>query len=187
MRKLVLNDLRRAFRPEFLNRLDETDHLSSLRTSDDLRNIVDIQLSASRAARAPRHRRSRSRQRQGLPRRNRLRSAVRRPPAQARHPAGTREPARAEDPRRPVSGRRHGARGRGERRARLRAQARGRAHGPERRWADRARVIAHRPQSAQSVPAPQTSVSEPSRPSSHSPLFAKRHVSSQVACGCCAG
>jgi ATP-dependent Clp protease ATP-binding subunit ClpB len=43
MRKLVLNDLSRAFRPEFLNRLDEKIIFHRLEKKD-LRNIVDIQL-----------------------------------------------------------------------------------------------------------------------------------------------
>jgi ATP-dependent Clp protease ATP-binding subunit ClpB len=43
MRKLVLNDLSRAFRPEFLNRLDEKIIFHRL-DKRDLRSIVDIQL-----------------------------------------------------------------------------------------------------------------------------------------------
>ncbi len=43
MRKLVLNDLARAFRPEFLNRLDEKIIFHRL-DKRDLRSIVDIQL-----------------------------------------------------------------------------------------------------------------------------------------------
>jgi ATP-dependent Clp protease ATP-binding subunit ClpB len=43
MRRAVMEELRRAFRPEFLNRLDETIIFHRL-SKDDLRSIVDIQL-----------------------------------------------------------------------------------------------------------------------------------------------
>jgi ATP-dependent Clp protease ATP-binding subunit ClpB len=54
MKRDVLEALRQQFRPEFLNRVDETVVFHSL-TQDDLKQIVDIQLRRLRARLAERH------------------------------------------------------------------------------------------------------------------------------------
>ena len=56
MRSLVMEDLRRAFRPEFLNRLDETVLFHRL-SKEDVRQIVDVQLGrfGARAAKRDLH------------------------------------------------------------------------------------------------------------------------------------
>ena len=87
MRKAVMEDLRNAFRPEFLNRLDETIIFHRLDRAQ-LRSIVDVQLrnfeKRWRNAR-PAHRGHR--RGQGLPRERRVRPDLRRPTAQACDPA----------------------------------------------------------------------------------------------------
>ncbi len=54
MKESVLAELRRHFRPEFLNRVDETVVFHSL-TEEDLRRILDIQLNRLRSRLAERH------------------------------------------------------------------------------------------------------------------------------------
>ncbi|HLJ16178.1 MAG TPA: ATP-dependent chaperone ClpB [Bryobacteraceae bacterium] len=54
MKEAVLEELRRAFRPEFLNRVDETIVFHAL-TEDHLKEIVEIQLAGLRARLAERH------------------------------------------------------------------------------------------------------------------------------------
>jgi ATP-dependent Clp protease ATP-binding subunit ClpB len=54
MKESVLAELRRHFRPEFLNRVDETVVFHSL-TEGDLRRILDIQLNRLRSRLAERH------------------------------------------------------------------------------------------------------------------------------------
>jgi ATP-dependent Clp protease ATP-binding subunit ClpB len=54
MRETVLEEMRRHFRPEFLNRVDETIVFHAL-TEDHLKQIVDIQLMQLRARLADRH------------------------------------------------------------------------------------------------------------------------------------
>jgi ATP-dependent Clp protease ATP-binding subunit ClpB len=54
MKEAVLEELRRAFRPEFLNRLDEIIVFHSL-SEDHLKQIVEIQLGTLRARLAERH------------------------------------------------------------------------------------------------------------------------------------
>jgi ATP-dependent Clp protease ATP-binding subunit ClpB len=54
MKREVLDALRQQFRPEFLNRVDETVVFHSL-TQEDLKQIVDIQLNRLRARLAERH------------------------------------------------------------------------------------------------------------------------------------
>ena len=54
MKSAVLEELRAAFRPEFLNRLDEVIVFHAL-TENDLKQIVEIQLSGLRARLAERH------------------------------------------------------------------------------------------------------------------------------------
>jgi len=54
MKEAVLDELRRHFRPEFLNRVDEIIVFHSL-TEDDLKRIVDIQLERLRERLAERH------------------------------------------------------------------------------------------------------------------------------------
>jgi ATP-dependent Clp protease ATP-binding subunit ClpB len=54
MKEAVLDEMRRQFRPEFLNRLDEIIVFHSL-TEDQLKQIVDIQLGRLRARLADRH------------------------------------------------------------------------------------------------------------------------------------
>jgi ATP-dependent Clp protease ATP-binding subunit ClpB len=53
MRATVLDELRQSFRPEFLNRIDETVVFHAL-TEDDLKQIVEIQLNRVRARLADR-------------------------------------------------------------------------------------------------------------------------------------
>jgi ATP-dependent Clp protease ATP-binding subunit ClpB len=54
MKDAVLNELRQAFRPEFLNRLDEIIVFHAL-TEGQLKEIVEIQLSGLRSRLAERH------------------------------------------------------------------------------------------------------------------------------------
>jgi ATP-dependent Clp protease ATP-binding subunit ClpB len=54
MKEAVLSELRTAFRPEFLNRLDEIIVFHAL-TEEHLKQIVDIQLAGLRARLAERH------------------------------------------------------------------------------------------------------------------------------------
>jgi ATP-dependent Clp protease ATP-binding subunit ClpB len=54
IKSAVLEELRMAFRPEFLNRLDEVIVFHAL-TEDDLKQIVEIQLNGLRARLAERH------------------------------------------------------------------------------------------------------------------------------------
>ncbi len=54
MKAAVLDEMRRSFRPEFLNRVDETIVFHSL-TEEHLKSIVDIQLAALGARLAERH------------------------------------------------------------------------------------------------------------------------------------
>src|SRR5262249_50699105 len=54
MKESVLDELRRHFRPEFLNRVDEIIVFHSL-TEEDLKHIVDIQLERLRERLAERH------------------------------------------------------------------------------------------------------------------------------------
>jgi len=54
MKETVLDELRQAFRPEFLNRLDEIVVFHSL-TEEHLKQIVEVQLGGLRARLAERH------------------------------------------------------------------------------------------------------------------------------------
>jgi ATP-dependent Clp protease ATP-binding subunit ClpB len=54
MKDAVLEEMRRAFRPEFLNRVDET-IVFHLLTEEHLKQIVDIQIERLRARLAERH------------------------------------------------------------------------------------------------------------------------------------
>jgi ATP-dependent Clp protease ATP-binding subunit ClpA len=54
MKLAVMEELRKAFRPEFLNRIDETVVFHGLK-SEHIRRIVDIQLEALRGRLAVRH------------------------------------------------------------------------------------------------------------------------------------
>jgi ATP-dependent Clp protease ATP-binding subunit ClpB len=54
MKDAVLSELRQAFRPEFLNRLDEIIVFHSL-SEEQLKEIIDIQLGGLRARLAERH------------------------------------------------------------------------------------------------------------------------------------
>jgi ATP-dependent Clp protease ATP-binding subunit ClpB len=54
MKDIVLEELRRAFRPEFLNRLDEIIVFHAL-SEEHLKQIVEIQLGTLRARLAERH------------------------------------------------------------------------------------------------------------------------------------
>src|SRR5208283_762474 len=54
MKEAVLNELRKHFRPEFLNRVDETIVFHAL-TEDNLKKIVDVQLGQLRKRLDERH------------------------------------------------------------------------------------------------------------------------------------
>ena len=54
MKETVLGELRQAFRPEFLNRLDEIIVFHSL-SEDQLKKIIDIQLASLKARLEERH------------------------------------------------------------------------------------------------------------------------------------
>ena len=117
MREQVLEALRRQFRPEFLNRVDEIVVFRAL-TESELEKIVEIQLEGLRRRLAER----RITLEVTEPARAHLahvglRPRLRGPPAQARDPAGGRDAGREADRRGQAPGRRHGARGRGGRRA----------------------------------------------------------------------
>ena len=98
MKQAVLEIVQQHFRPEFINRVDDIVVFHPL-GREQLRSIVDIQLGYLRQRLAERDIElvldDAARDLLG---RGRLRSGVRRAPAQARHPAAGREPARAADP-----------------------------------------------------------------------------------------
>ena len=98
VRDEVMGVVRSAFRPEFLNRVDEIILFHRLRR-EDMGKIVEIQLQAARAAaRRPQD------HAQARPGRDRvaggegLRSRLWRAPAEARHPEGAAGPARRAHP-----------------------------------------------------------------------------------------
>ena len=126
MKAQVTESLRAAFRPEFLNRIDEVIVFHSL-TDADLERIVDLLLADLQAP--ARRSRPDPRAHAGGPGRHRPRGprpAVRGAAAQAVAPAAGREPARAGAPRGRVrAGRPHPA-GRGPGRRHARVQRRGR-------------------------------------------------------------
>ena len=101
----VMDALRGHFRPEFLNRIDETIIFDRL-TDTDLKGIVTIQLgSLMKRLEAEEidphpHRRG-----EGTARPRRVRSGVRRASAQAHDPASNPRPAEPGHPRRPLQGR----------------------------------------------------------------------------------
>ena len=108
-RDAVMEVVRAAFRPEFLNRLDEILLFRRL-SRDDMKGIVDDPArAAEEAAGRPqdhaRHRRRGAR----LAGRRRLRPGLRRAAAEAGDPARAAEPAGPADPRRPHPRRRDGA------------------------------------------------------------------------------
>ncbi len=98
-----------AFKPEFLNRIDEIVYFRSL-TEDDLEAVVDIQLRGLSRRLADRRLswRSPTRPRPGWP--AGLRPGVRRPAAEAVDPAGDQRPAGNGLARRPIHGRGQGRR-----------------------------------------------------------------------------
>ena len=87
-REQVMEVVRRSFRPEFLNRLDEIILFNRL-GRNEMKRIVDIQLKhLQRAARRPQDRSAGRRHGEGLAREYRLRPGLWRPSAQARHSTG---------------------------------------------------------------------------------------------------
>ena len=106
MKEAVLDELRKHFRPEFLNRVDEIIVFHAL-TEEHLKQIVDIQLGRLRERLAERHiTLELTDAAEDAPGAGRLRPGVRRPAAEAGDPEGGRDAAG------PAA-----ARGRGPRRA----------------------------------------------------------------------
>ena len=103
--------LRRHFRPEFFNRIDDVIVFHRL-TRDEIEKIVEIQLeSAGEDGARPRHRPLVDARGAAVPRGPGLRPDLRRPAAQAAHPeAGHRTPRRADPGGRSRRGRRRRAR-----------------------------------------------------------------------------
>ena len=86
-RDLVMAALRQHFRPEFLNRVDEIIIFHGL-TREHLKQIVEIQVRHLKRLLADRHLEIElTDAAKALPGRGRIRSGLRRPPAEARHPA----------------------------------------------------------------------------------------------------
>ena len=109
MKQAVLEEMRRHFRPEFLNRVDEIVVFHAL-SEEHLKEIVEIRAGpvAEAARRAPR-RTGAHRCGQGAHRARRLRSGVRGPAIEADNPKGDRDAPRpafvaGRDPRRPDGG-----------------------------------------------------------------------------------
>ncbi len=96
MKSAVLDELRKAFRPEFLNRVDEIIVFHAL-TEADLKKIVEIQLGqpAEAAGRAEDHAGADGRG-EGAPGAGGVRPGVRRPAAEADDPEGDRDAAGAD-------------------------------------------------------------------------------------------
>ena len=111
-------DLGTAFKPEFLNRIDEIVYFRSL-TEADLEAVVDIQLRGLEKRLAERRLKLEVTEpaEAWLARRG-LRPGVRRPAAQAAHPAPDQRPAGPGPARGPLRGRRHRRGGRPARRGR---------------------------------------------------------------------
>ena len=126
VREQVMAMVRASFRPEFLNRVDEIILFHRLRR-EQMARIVDIQMKRLGKLLERAQDRDRTRRRGArLARRERLRSGLRRAPAQAGDPEIPPGPARRDDPVGPRQGRRQG-RGVGHQvRPHLQRQGRGR-------------------------------------------------------------
>ncbi len=95
MKEAVLEELRKAFRPEFLNRVDEIIVFHAL-SEEHLKKIVEIQLGVSaKAARGAAHQHRVERRRQDAHRPRRLRTGLWGAAAQARAAKGSRNRHRA--------------------------------------------------------------------------------------------
>ena len=91
MKRTVIDEMRQAFRPEFLNRVDEIIVFHAL-TEEELKQIVDIQLANLRKRLADRHIEYRADRFGSRAYRARwVRTKLRCPSAQASYPAGTGE------------------------------------------------------------------------------------------------
>ena len=107
MKEKVLGELKNAFRPEFLNRIDATVVFRQL-TREEIREIVDLLLARVKdAAGRPGDGAGGDRCRQGLDHRQGLRPGLRRAAAAARDPEPDRGPAGGADAQGQLLGRRH--------------------------------------------------------------------------------
>ena len=111
LERRLLEELRKAFRPEFLNRIDEIVVFDPL-SREELAQVVDLLLTRLRdLAEGQGMTLEVTAGRQGVRGRAGLRRRVRRAAAQAGHPAARREPALQRAAARRVQGRRHRDRG----------------------------------------------------------------------------
>ena len=102
MKEAVMEEVRHAFRPEFINRLDEIVVFHPLQRGADPRHRPHPDRLSPEAPERSRHEAGGQRRGPGSSRRGRLRPGLRRPPAQARHPRPVGEPAGTGDPVRQV-------------------------------------------------------------------------------------
>ena len=108
MRERILDEAKRTFRPEFLNRLDDVIVFRSF-TKPDLIQILNLEVEKVIAAAAPQeHQAGTGRQGEGFSGGERLRPAIRRAPDAPRGGAFPRRPAGRGNPQRqPAAGRTH--------------------------------------------------------------------------------
>ena len=92
MREKILDEAKKTFRPEFLNRLDDIIVFRSL-TKPDLIEILDLEISkVMERLKAQEHHSAAGREGEGLPGRERLRPAIRRAPDAPRRRAFLEDP-----------------------------------------------------------------------------------------------